>query len=78
MKIFNKFNQQYKYYFQTKPYSFQPYPDGYEPIDIVYFDIPKTIGRGNFVTTVYGYIVFDKKLENWDCLKYNLWNDELE
>lgn len=25
---------------EISPNSFQPYPDGYKPIDIVYFDIP--------------------------------------
>lgn len=72
MKIFNKFNQQYKYYFQTKPYSFQPYPDGYEPIDVVYFDMPKIIKGSN--TMAYGYIIFDRKLDGWNCLKYDLYD----
>lgn len=70
MKIFNKFNQQYKYYFLTKPYSIQPYPSSHEPIDIVYFDMPKTI-KG-YSTMVYGYVIFDNKLDDLDCSKYGL------
>lgn len=69
--MFKKNNKQkYKYYFLTKPYSIQPYPSSHEPIDIVYFDIPKTI-KG-YSTMVYGYVIFDNKLDDLDCSKYGL------
>lgn len=70
--MFKKNNKQkYKYYFLTKPYSIQPYPSSHEPTNIVYFDIPQIKG-GN--TMVYGYMIFNEKLDGWDCLKYGLWD----